>query len=171
MSKKSMKFKTAGKSGDILNYLEKLVDSIKKGTVHMQKEGDTITLKPQGTIYFELSAAQKDDKEKIEFELSWLVGAVEAEEDVDFKISAEAPEPKEEKPVEEKPAEEKPVEEKPAEKKPVEKKPVEKKEAPKEEKKADIKIEAKEDAPKPNTGAAKHKAKTAAPAAKAQPKK
>ncbi|MBN1150204.1 amphi-Trp domain-containing protein [candidate division WOR-3 bacterium] len=89
MSKKEIKIKTRGEIQNVLEHLESLVNSLKSGKVIIEKNGEIITLVPEGTVSFELEAELKKDKEKIELEIEWKKdGIAEAEENSSFSITS-----------------------------------------------------------------------------------
>lgn len=88
MSKKEVKIKTKGNLQDVLNHLEDVVRFLKSGKVTISKNGDTLTLVPEGVVCFELEAQSKKGKEKIEFEIEWKKGEADySEEDTLFSIT------------------------------------------------------------------------------------
>jgi amphi-Trp domain-containing protein len=51
--------------------LEKLVESLRTGTVCVESENEFVTLSPAGVLDLELSASQKKNKGKLVLELNW----------------------------------------------------------------------------------------------------
>lgn len=71
MSKNDLKVKMHGELTNVITYLESLVNSLKEGTVVIQKSDSFITLHPQETVTLEIEAEQKKGKEELSIELSW----------------------------------------------------------------------------------------------------
>lgn len=93
MGKKEISFEGTMKMKEALGHLEELLSSLKSGTVNFKKGEETISLTPEKEVNFEIVGAQKKDKEKISFEISWHFPE-QPEEIPEFKIS---PKGKEEK--------------------------------------------------------------------------
>ncbi len=71
MGKKNLSFKARLDQGKVIAYLEQLLDGLKSGTVYVQQGDEYVALSPTKQMKIEVSASQKDEKEKLTFELSW----------------------------------------------------------------------------------------------------
>ena len=68
-----------------LHYLESLVSSLRSGTVCVEQNGESVTLRPDSQVCFEIEARSGKNKEGILVELSWRKPE-EKEEKPPFRI-------------------------------------------------------------------------------------
>jgi amphi-Trp domain-containing protein len=93
MSKKRIDLKGRTDLAKTIEYLENIVSSLKSGTLCVQNGSDeTLTLKPEKSIDFEIGASQRSDKESVSIKLSWRKPAAEQEE-LALRISSQEPAP------------------------------------------------------------------------------
>jgi len=116
----------------VIDHIDKLSAAMKAGTLHLQRGGDDVTLKPgKGPAYIGVEAKQGSDKESLTIKLKWRPAtAMAAKEQEPLKISAKAPPAPKPEPAPApapKPAAKKKAPSKPAAKKTKVKKPVAKK--------------------------------------------
>jgi len=72
---------------EALEYLEAIVEGLRKGILTISTPGRVLTLRPGGLIELELGAKQKKDREKLQLELEWKPGfPVDA-----FRVSSAVP--------------------------------------------------------------------------------
>ncbi len=71
MSKNKIQIESVMELTQAVQYLERVLNSIKEGSINVEKSGESITLVPESIVSFEMSLSQKKDKEKISFEISW----------------------------------------------------------------------------------------------------
>ena len=57
-----------------VRHLEEVLDALKQGGIRLQAGDDILVVQPQAMVEFEMKAARKKDKEKIEIEISWTAG-------------------------------------------------------------------------------------------------
>lgn len=57
-----------------VRHLEEILEALKQGGVRLQAGEDILVVQPQAMVEFEMKAARKKDKEKIEIEISWTAG-------------------------------------------------------------------------------------------------
>ncbi len=89
--KKEMKIKKEMTVETVNEVLQDLVSSFKKGTVCIQEGERFVTLKPGGSIEFEMEAAEKKGKQKLDISLTWRETVPEEKEERTFRISCEEP--------------------------------------------------------------------------------
>lgn len=94
MANQHLKIKSTLTSLEVVNHLERLVASLKEGTVYIRKGSEAISLKPCEPVSLELEAEVKADKdamrEKLSIELKWKKREVVVEEET-FVISHQEP--------------------------------------------------------------------------------
>ncbi|SDB22589.1 amphi-Trp domain-containing protein [Desulfonatronum thiosulfatophilum] len=71
MSKDEVKFEGVMEKSQLVNYLEDLIASLKKGQICVRQDDQFVTLCPTRTIEVEVKASSKKDKEKFELEFKW----------------------------------------------------------------------------------------------------
>ena len=77
--------------GQVVDYLEALISSLKSGKVYMEQGGKVVTLTPTDDMDVEIEAGEKKGKQKFSLELVWRKRAVTTG-DVGLTISATMPE-------------------------------------------------------------------------------
>ena len=91
MNKSNISLKGSMEPESLAKLLEDIAVSIKAGTVCLQKGGEFVTLKPAGNMEFEIEAAIKKGKQKLEIAVKWEE-AREIAAPGDIKVSSEEPE-------------------------------------------------------------------------------
>lgn len=91
MSKSSISLKGTTDPAALAQMLEDLARGIRAGTVCLRKGGEFVTLKPGGNLQFEIEAAEKKGKQKLEVSVKWEEPCRVANSE-DIRISSEAPE-------------------------------------------------------------------------------
>lgn len=94
----------------VIDQLDKILDGLKAGTLHLERGNDDLTLKPgKGPAYLGVEAKQGTDKESLTVKLKWRrASAMPAQEPEPLKISSkEPPAPKSQPAAEKKPESEK----------------------------------------------------------------
>jgi amphi-Trp domain-containing protein len=71
MSKKKVKIESVMELSQVSQYLEDVLQSIRDGSINVEKGTDSITLVPQNIVRFEMCLSRKKDKEKVSLEISW----------------------------------------------------------------------------------------------------
>lgn len=75
-----------------VEYLEALIQTLREGILHIEANGQQVTLHPTDVVTLEIEGSAKEDKEKFSIKLAWRKDAV-AEKDPGLRISAVEPEP------------------------------------------------------------------------------
>ena len=76
----------------LINYLEDLVGSLKKGVVYVEQEGDFIELNPPDAVDVAIEAGEKKGKQKFKLQLNWKKRLQDTGQGLTLKISSEKPE-------------------------------------------------------------------------------
>ncbi|MCE5301032.1 MAG: amphi-Trp domain-containing protein [Spirochaetia bacterium] len=71
MSGQEVKMKSTVERMKVYEYLTGLAGGFKLGTVHVQKGGGIVTLKPEDFVKLKVEAYRGKHKEKLCFEMSW----------------------------------------------------------------------------------------------------
>ncbi|WP_287042560.1 amphi-Trp domain-containing protein [Desulfonatronospira sp. MSAO_Bac3] len=71
MSKNELKYKAVLGKDQVIEHLESLMHAVKEGRLNVQHEDQSLSLAPGENLKLEIKAGAKENKEKIEFELSW----------------------------------------------------------------------------------------------------
>jgi amphi-Trp domain-containing protein len=78
MATQHMKVKAKTGLVEVIDHLERLVESLKEGQLRIRKNGEAITLNPGDPVMFELEAEARLEKdslrEKLVIELKWNKG-------------------------------------------------------------------------------------------------
>jgi len=69
-----------------IQYLESLITSLRSGTVCVEQNDESVTLRPEPQVCFEIEARSGRNREGILVELSWRKPVVEKEEKPPFRI-------------------------------------------------------------------------------------
>jgi amphi-Trp domain-containing protein len=82
--KKPMKisFESAMALEEAVAYFEAIVTGLKKGSIEFRRGADSLSLRPGSQVNVEVKASGKGHKEKVTFELSWVI-----EPQRDFEIA------------------------------------------------------------------------------------
>jgi len=91
MSKSSISLKGAMDQTSLAQLLEDVAKGVRAGTVCLRKAAEYVTLKPAGNLEFEIEAAIKKGKQKLEIAVKWE-SLPEIAAPGDITISAEEPE-------------------------------------------------------------------------------
>lgn len=87
--KTSVDFEGTLPLAEAIKHLEHLLEGLREGTVRLSRGVESISLTPAKQVDVEIEARQKDDKERLSFELKWRqqpeVPSIEA-----LEIAAEA---------------------------------------------------------------------------------
>ena len=92
MSKNELKYKAVLGKDQIIEHLESLMHAVKEGRLNVQHADQALCLVPGENIKLELKAGIKENKEKIEFELSWSESMEMTAQDGELNISSTEPE-------------------------------------------------------------------------------
>jgi len=92
MSKNELKYKAVLGKDQIIEHLENLMHAVKEGRLNVQHADQALCLVPGENIKLELKAGIKENKEKIEFELSWSESMEMTAQDGELNISSTEPE-------------------------------------------------------------------------------
>ena len=92
MSKNELKYKAVLERDQIIEHLESLMHAVKEGRLNVQHADQALCLVPGENIKLELKAGIKENKEKIEFELSWSESMEMTAQDGELNISSTEPE-------------------------------------------------------------------------------
>ena len=99
MESQHIKIKSSASLLETINHLERLIASLKEGTIFIQRNDESISLRPQDPVTFELEAESKLEKdslrEKLYIELKWKKMEAIPEAVETFVISSGAPVKKE----------------------------------------------------------------------------
>ena len=91
MATQHLKVKSKATLGEVINQLEHLVASLKKGKLCIRKSDEVITLKPQDPVAFDLEAEARLGKEslreKLVIVLKWKKGGQAPMEGDSFTIN------------------------------------------------------------------------------------
>ena len=91
MATQHLKVKSKATLGEVINQLEHLVASLKKGKLCIRKSDEVITLKPQDPVAFDLEAEARLGKEslreKLVIVLKWKKGGQTPMEGDSFTIN------------------------------------------------------------------------------------
>lgn len=91
MAKKEVSISGKMEKARVIEHLDKLVRSLRDGSVYVQQGSDYVGLNPAEFVDFELDASSRKNKETLELKLSWRkVESIDETEDV--TISSEKPE-------------------------------------------------------------------------------
>lgn len=71
MEKNKVKFKQVISRDEAVTYLEDMLDSLKSGSLVVQRDDDQLVLKPSERLEVEVEAKVKKHKRKFSLELSW----------------------------------------------------------------------------------------------------
>jgi amphi-Trp domain-containing protein len=97
MASQHLKVRTKAGLVEIINHIEHLVRSLKEGQLCIRKNGEAITLKPQGPVMLGLEAETRLEKdslrEKLIIELKWKMGTQDLPEGDAFTITHLEPTP------------------------------------------------------------------------------
>jgi amphi-Trp domain-containing protein len=92
-TKKNIDFEGVMELSDTINYVEKILDGLRAGTVCVQRGGEQLAVHPEGIVHVELEAKAKDDKESLELKLKWRrVEHEQPDEFVSLDITSTEPE-------------------------------------------------------------------------------
>ena len=92
MSKNELKYKAVLGKDQIIEHLESLMHAVKEGRLNVQHADQALCLVPGENIKLELKAGIKENKEKIEFELSWSESMEMTAQAGELNISSTEPE-------------------------------------------------------------------------------
>ncbi len=88
MSKNELKYKAVLGKDQIIEHLESLMHAIKEGRLNVLHADQALCLAPDENLKLELKAEVKENKEKIELELSWREGMEATEQAGELTISS-----------------------------------------------------------------------------------
>lgn len=71
MSEDNFFYESVQDSETIKDFLQSLLEGIKKGQVKLSTNGDEIFLKPANLLKFEVKASKKAEKAKLNIKISW----------------------------------------------------------------------------------------------------
>ncbi len=92
MSKNELKYKAVLGKDQIIEHLESLMHAVKEGRLNVQHEDQALSLAPGENLKLELKAGAKENKEKIELELSWSENMEVTQQAGELNISSTEPE-------------------------------------------------------------------------------
>lgn len=102
MKKKSdIKIKQTMDADGVSRLLADIVNSLKNGTICIERGEEFTTLVTGTEIEAEIEASQKKDKQKLSISLSWRLHSLKEEEGESFRISSAEPEITDPSPLEE----------------------------------------------------------------------
>jgi amphi-Trp domain-containing protein len=93
MGKKEVEFKGPMNTGELMRYLEGLLDGLKKGVICVRKGEEYVVLTPSEQMKVEIEAEEKKDKNKFSLEIAWSHKPVEEPEPSGLSISTQIPTP------------------------------------------------------------------------------
>ena len=82
--KTGVKFESTMPLEEAISYFEAIISGMKKGTISLKQDGNTIKLSPPPHLSVEVKAASKGERERISFELQWQTAGTS-----DLTISSE----------------------------------------------------------------------------------
>lgn len=91
MGKKEVGIKRSMELDAAVRYLQDLTECLKKGEVYVQQGNEFLALRPKDTIFLEVKAKTKKDREKFTFSMGWYNESLVAEGE-DIKITSDRPE-------------------------------------------------------------------------------
>ncbi len=90
--KNELKYKAVLGKDQVIEHLESLMHSIKEGRLNVQHADQALCLAPGENLKLELKAGVKENKEKIEFELTWSEDMEVSAQAGELNISSSEPE-------------------------------------------------------------------------------
>jgi amphi-Trp domain-containing protein len=69
--KVKVEFESTMELDQAISYLEGLLDGLKSGTVHVERDTESVTLHPHDPVTLQVEAKQKEKKESFEIAVKW----------------------------------------------------------------------------------------------------